>query len=235
MFDLKIRIPSKYNEKEIELNKLIEKELCRGKIDANISIKSNDTDNNKRLLNSSLFKSYYKELKDLADELDDGDVTIFDSVLNLPDVFEAESCTTKINENEWKHIIQCVKDALIKVNEFRINEGGKLGEDLLLNLETIKKLCRKIDEVKDQRTESMAKRLEAKLAESLNGDYDKNRFEQEIIYFLEKLDITEEIDRFKHPYRLFQRGIQGRRQWTKTQLHLPGNWQGNKHHRLQGK
>ncbi|MBT4728973.1 MAG: YicC family protein [Bacteroidetes bacterium] len=195
MFDLKIRIPSKYNEKEIVLNKLIEKELCRGKIDATINIKNADIDGNKKLFNAALFKAYYMDVKSVASDLDEKNEQIFSTVLNLPDVFTTDISDGSIDEKEWEQIYQTTKKAIENVNKFRTTEGVKLSEELLLNLKSIEDKCQQIDGLKDNRTEAINKRLQAKLAEALNGDYDKNRFEQEIIYFLEKLDITEEIDR----------------------------------------
>lgn len=195
LFDFKIRIPAKYLEKEIELTKLAESQLCRGKIDANIHIKSNDIEGNKKLFNAELFKAYYHDVKAVSSELNDDNEGIFNTLLNLPDLFTNDVSDNKIDKDEWKIIHETVESAIAKVNKSRTNEGAKLAKELLSNLKSIEKKCKEVDGLRDNRTEMITKRLQTKLQEALNGDFDKNRFEQEILYFLEKLDISEEIDR----------------------------------------
>lgn len=191
--DLFLRLPSRYKEKEIDLRKHITEVLDRGKIDCSIAIE-NTTEEAGNIINKELVKGYYKNLKQLSEEMG---VTMADPmsiVLRMPDVYANQ--TEEFDEEEWNAISTLVEEALSKHVEFRDSEGRGLMEEFGNRIGEIKRLLSEVPKFETGRIESIKSRIESNLEEFVGGaKVDKNRFEQELIYYIEKIDIAEEKHR----------------------------------------
>ena len=195
--DLNVRMSSVYREKELELRNELSRKLERGKIDVNIFTESTGGEQVKSVLNKPLLLNYYQELKSISGEIGEHDRKDFLSLLiSMPDVLQ--NTREELDENEWKFIIGLTGQALENFAEFRLQEGKVLAVELkqridliLVNLEQVEKLA---EERKPAIRAKLFKGLE-ELAEKM--PIDQNRFEQEVIYYLEKLDITEERVRLR--------------------------------------
>ncbi|MCG3165868.1 MAG: hypothetical protein POELPBGB_01643 [Bacteroidia bacterium] len=194
-FDLNLRMPSSYREKESDIRKEILSTLERGKIDfllfteAAAALK-------KVSLDKEVAKAYYHEIKSLSDELNLDQKDILTALLKLPDVISAER--EEPDENEWEVVKSAFTEALTAANNFRVAEGKELEKDFKMRIGTITDLLEKIKEFESERIETIKTRISGNLAEVIPTDKtDKNRFEQELIYYLEKIDITEEKLRLK--------------------------------------
>ena len=195
-FDAYLRLPPLYREKEGELRLLLNNELERGKIELNINIDKNG-ETGVYQFNRVLAKQYYTEIKALAEELNlEMNDQVISTLTKMPDVLKAEQAS--LSEEEWAQVREAVKAAIDKLNDFRIKEGAALEKDLLSRSILIEKLLEKIPPLEEKRITHMRERLKKQLEDYLQqGTVDMNRFEQEVVYYMEKLDITEEKVRLK--------------------------------------
>ncbi len=195
--DINTRIPSIYREKELEMRSLISSQLQRGKIDFNIYLENTGESTN-YTINKSLAKAYYEELKELAYEINQQHYNSYlPVVIKMPEVLRPE--IEELQEEEWKKIEKSIIDALIQVDEFRTGEGKTLEKDFIKRITKIRNLRNDIKPFEKKRIDTLRERMKKNLNE-INDDtqYDKNRFEQELLYYIEKLDITEEKVRLKN-------------------------------------
>lgn len=189
--DIYTKIPGIYREKELEIRNIISKKLQRGKVEFILYYETAE-DNKATSINSTVVKNYYTQLKSIADDLNiQTSEQLLQMAIRLPDTLNVER--EKINEEDWIIIKQTVIVALDQLDEFRMQEGKYLKEDIELRIDLINQYKEEITPFEINRTE----KIRTKLNESLNSlindqEIDKNRFEQELIYYLEKLDITEE-------------------------------------------
>ncbi len=191
--DLFVRMPSIYRQNEIELRKLLGKHLDRGKVECNINVELIGDESSQKL-NKSLIKSYYNQLSELSDELELPKENLLATLIRMPDVFTAES--VDLDENEWQFIVSILEKAVAEHVSFRKEEGQRLEEEFTLRIGNIQKAFDKVPEYESSRVESIKERIENNLEEFVGiSKIDKNRFEQELIYYLEKFDITEEKHR----------------------------------------
>ena len=200
--DINTRTPSLYREKDIEIRRELSDKLIRGKVDFNIYAENLGEDSNSRI-NEPILKSYFHHLEKISSELNlTVDSATLYSLLRMPDVVKTEYET--LDEEEWTIILQNIRKALAEIDEFRIQEGGALQTDIAGNVQSIQNLLKKIEPFEEKRLESVKTRLLENLQNlELNGNVDKNRFEQELIYYLEKLDINEEKVRLANHCRFF--------------------------------
>jgi len=188
--DLYTKIPGIYREKELEIRNLISKKLLRGKVEFILYYEVTD-DNKATTINSNVVKSYVHQLKSIAKELDLNAEQILQMAIRLPDTLNSDK--DEIDENDWSVIIKTIEKALNQLDEFRIQEGAYLNKDMEMRIARIEELKNEIAPFEINRTEKVRTRLRENLNNLTNdNEYDKNRFEQELIYYLEKLDITEE-------------------------------------------
>ncbi len=201
-FDASLRLPLIYREKEAELRILLTSGLERGKIELNINIDKNGETASYRF-NRPLAKQYFKEIKALAEELQlEINEDLIHTLVKMPDVLKAEQ--PELYENEWNKVRQIVLESIGKLNEFRVQEGLALEKDLVSRVENIENLLVKILPLEKNRILKTRERLMKQFEDSVpSGTIDMNRFEQEIIYYLEKLDITEEKVRLKKHCKYF--------------------------------
>jgi uncharacterized protein (TIGR00255 family) len=192
--DLNLRMPYIYHAIEAEIRSMINETLSRGKVDVFINV-SSDEAKGKASLNKPLVKQYYTELKALAKELNVKDVDYMPLLMRMPDIFKTEETADKA---ELSAVTSLVKKAAQMVQEFRGQEGKSLKKDIELHLGKIEKGEKEIDAMDGNRIEKQREKLLTKVTEGLGGRVaDLNRFEQEIIYYIEKLDINEEKARLR--------------------------------------
>ncbi|MDO9256258.1 MAG: YicC/YloC family endoribonuclease [Bacteroidales bacterium] len=193
--DVNTRIPSQYRDKESEIRAEINKVLERGKVDFMITVDS-DVDSNDFTINRSLAQKYYSEIKQLADELGEtAGNDVISNILKMPDVLKAGREAP--DETEWAQIKAAIADALALTEAFRIAEGELLGKDMIARIQLILDLLLKVEPLEGMRIGNLRERFQRNQDEFLEkttkvDKFDENRFEQEIFWYLEKLDITEE-------------------------------------------
>ena len=193
--DLNVRLPYVYNEKELELRSLLSKRLERGKIAFFMNSEAVG-EFGSYSINKELAAQYLKELKEVARQTESESDGLLAAVTRLPDVVKQSD--EHIDEAEWKQIKKAVETAVDKVEAFRLQEGETLERDFRKRIEKILQLLQEVAPYEEARIERMKNRLNKELLKSLDeGKIDRNRFEQELIYYLEKFDITEEKVRLK--------------------------------------
>ncbi len=188
--DIRMRIPNNIKEKELLLRKQILNSAIRGKFDVTLKI-GNETGADEYSLNTTLVKKYAKELKELREELGLDDSDILQSIMRIPNVVSPEE--GDLEENEWVAIQQATESALEMLKNFRSEEGMVLKTDLGSRVTNIKSYLTGIEPLEKSRIDNVRERMHKNLNQWINEEsIDKNRFEQEVIFYLEKLDITEE-------------------------------------------
>lgn len=203
LVDINTRIPAIYREKDIQIRKELSDKLERGKIDFNIYVESLGDESNSKI-NEPILKSYFKQLSKISADLNlaTDHSTLLQAALRLPDVVKTEYQT--LDEEEWDIIIKNIRKAIADIDKFRVQEGDALKVDILKSIELIQSLLVQIEPFESLRIESLRTRLTENLDKlSLNGNVDKNRFEQELIFYLEKLDINEEKVRLSNHCEYF--------------------------------
>lgn len=189
--DLSTRIPGIYREKEYEIRGLVAKALGRGKVDLFVSVENMAGKSAPGAVNRDLFFQYYSQLQEIASEIgyDTVGEPLLQTILKMPDVMQTESIA--IDEQEWTVFMDTVKGALESIDHFRQQEGAVLIADLLGRIDRIEELAKEVIPYENERVERVRTRLQENL-QNYNVTVDQNRFEQEVIYYLEKFDITEE-------------------------------------------
>lgn len=192
--DINLRIPSFYKEKELPLRSFINKELQRGKIELNLYVELLDGQTNYQI-NTVLFKKYYEDLSSIANDLNQTNQTDLMSIIaKLPDVLKSER--EELDENEWNGIQAIIEKSISHLNEFRAAEGKSLEEDLKLRINNIDSLLSDVEKFDASRIENIKERINNSLNEAVGEEnINKDRFEQELIYYIEKFDVTEEKTR----------------------------------------
>nr|WP_319998834.1 YicC/YloC family endoribonuclease [uncultured Draconibacterium sp.] len=189
--DINTRTPALYREKDIIIRKAIAEKLVRGKVDFNIYVENLGDETNSKI-NEPILKGYYNQLNEISKDLGLAvDHSTLQAAMRLPDVVKTEYET--LDETEWETIYTNILAALDDINDFRAKEGKALEADISGNVENISKLLKQVEPFEKQRIEALKVRLTDNLeALKMNGSVDENRFEQELIFYLEKLDINEE-------------------------------------------
>jgi len=194
--DVNARIANGFREKEIEIRNLLSTRLQRGKVDFSMTVE-NTGDSSNYSINKDLAKRYYRELKELTAEFEEKDFSDYLLVLmKMPDVLVSEN--EEISEQEWQHLFETIGQAINDVETFRITEGKSLEKELLYRNQNILSQLDEITPFEKQRMENLKVKISRDLYDIVKKeDIDKNRFEQEVIYYQDKLDITEERVRLK--------------------------------------
>ena len=195
--DINLRLPQIIKEKEIEIRKTIGRVLQRGKIDTFILIEQNTTDS-APILDIELAKHYYTEFKSLSDAIDQKhDNDYLSIIVKMPDVFVTS--TSDISDEDINLVSGCLSNALTAVDKFRTTEGADLKKDISQRINTILSLLTDVDKFETKRVSNIKERIRSNISKfELDPATDKNRLEQEMIYYIEKLDITEEKVRLKN-------------------------------------
>lgn len=187
--EIRVKLPVGYNEKELIVRNIILAELDRGKIDLiltnDISIGSNLT------INSTLFKEYYDKLNQLANELGEENRDFFPSIVRIPNIFKESEYT--LSQEEWELAEKTINEALEKIQIFRAKEGESIKKDLKNSLEGITSRFEEIELLDIDRKKVLRAKMDSMITGlEQNNKVDKDRFEQEVLFYLEKLDINEE-------------------------------------------
>ena len=187
--DVSVKMSSIYRDKEIGLRRLLSEKLQRGKIELSIW-KESSVSNAKYTLNTELIKEYFQQIEGISNSLNLNSKDIMPSLLKMPEVLTKGE--EKSDENEWEEIAKGIDIAIENTLQFRLDEGKKLEEDITSRINKLTALLIEIAPFAKGRIEKVKKSLSDKLAEIDTKNIDENRFEQELIYYLEKQDITEE-------------------------------------------
>ena len=187
--DANVKMSSIYRDKEIGLRKLLSEKLQRGKIELSIWRESSES-NTKYTLNTELIKEYFSQIDQLTKDLGINAKEIMPSLLKMPEVLVKGE--EKADDNEWDEIAKGVDTAIANILQFRMDEGKKLEADITARITKLATLLLEVAPFASSRIEKVKKSLADKLAEIDTKNIDENRFEQELIYYLEKQDITEE-------------------------------------------
>lgn len=198
--DLLTRIPAVYKEKEMALRNELAQVVERGKVEFTISVE-NVAGEMALKLNATVAEAYYKQVSDLAQRLGVNPPSDWlDTLLRIPDVFKTE--TQELNDAEWAVVSKTMQSAIEAFNEFRVQEGESLACMFLQKLENIARYLEEVEVFEKERVEKIKTRLRENL-ESLEVDYNKDRFEQELIFYIEKLDVSEEKVRLRNHLKYF--------------------------------
>ncbi len=211
--DLSTRISSVYREKDLEIRKMIAERLNRGKVEFSLFTENLGTENT-TIINANVVKSYYKQIKEIMfnEKLIDEQSfynQVLTSILRMPDTLKTTN--QLFDKEEWDGVVKNkIISALTALDNFRIQEGVSLENDIRLNIENIQNLLVEIEPLEKQRIETVKQRLINGLEElSQNGKIDNNRFEQELIFYIEKLDINEEKVRLSQHCNYFLETMNG--------------------------
>ena len=198
--DLNVRIPSYYREKELFLRKKLASSLERGKIDFSIYIENNGGEVSSKV-NENTVKEYMSQLRNIVDA---NDIELLKIAVRLPDTLKTER--EELDEEEWSQIGNSINETIVEINKYRSDEGLSLLNDFVLRISNIENLLNQVIELDPQRIEHVKEKLK-KGIEELEAKVDQNRFEQELIYYIEKLDITEEKVRLKNHLDYFKSAL----------------------------
>ena len=195
-FELQLRLPSILKPYEFEIRRMLSEKLARGSVDCVISLK--DTGNAKPVtINTDLAKAYYKSLSELSTELNLDPSNILSTLVKLPEVITPGSDT--LNDQEWAQFQQILLLAIDDINQHRLNEGRSLEDELVVRIKNIVSQQQEVIKLEPLRQKKIREGITKLLEENVGKEnYDDNRLEQELIYYIEKIDITEEQVRLKN-------------------------------------
>ena len=198
--DFSVRMPGTYKSKEMSIRKMLQKELFRGKVECNINVELTGEASNHKI-NKQLIKSYFEQMTPL---LSSSEMTpeVLSIIMRMPDVMNFER--EELEQEEWEILKNGVSDALKNIVDFRKEEGASLEDDLLKRVSAIENGLEDVKRHDKIRVENMKERLNTSISEIKDNLIDKNRFEQEVIYYLEKLDINEEKVRLAQHCKYFK-------------------------------
>lgn len=207
--DLNVRMPSLFKELDSAIRKFVSNELGRGKIDVFINLDSIGEESNVSI-NQGLAKKYFTELKALNDAVGTSTDDYLTLIMRMPDVIE--NAKEDLSEEEKQWLMALVKEAAQKLNEFRRKEGQDLEREFSERIDEIRGFLSEVHQYEDARIQTIRERMKKGL-EDIDAGHDENRFEQEMIFYIEKLDISEEkmrlsnhLDYFEETMKLEQSG-----------------------------
>ena len=200
--DCSTRIAPIYREKEMEIRKMIQESAVRGKIDFSIWVEK-EVAGDAQAVNMPLVRSYYAQLQELSQELGIQTADILPVLMRMPDAVSRQEIE-ELSDEEWVAASACVKEALENLHDFRKQEGEALQKKFEEKLDNIARLMGEIEPYEESRVEKIRQRLTENLKAIPDVEYDKNRLEQELIYYIEKLDISEEKQRLTNHLKYFR-------------------------------
>ncbi len=199
--DLSVRMPSVYREHEMDLRNLIGRELSRGKVDFSIFVEQIGSESN-TVINQGVIESYHKQISTSAKALGVSEPEDWFSVLlRMPEVLKYEQ--HEADEEEWKAVMVAVNEAIAEIQKFRNQEGEMLFKLFEEKIANIRALLIQIEPYEEERIKTVKEKIQEALKKIEDFDYDKNRFEQEMIYHIERLDINEEKSRLTNHLNYF--------------------------------
>lgn len=206
--DLSTRIAPLYREKEMEIRNLITKTLERGKVDFSIWIEKEAAEA-ATPINAALVENYYQQIKAISESCHiPAPEDWFATLLRMPDVLTRVDIQ-ELSEEEWKVAYTAIETALQHLVDFRKQEGAALEKKFTEKIENIERLLHSIEPYEKERVAKIRERITDALEKTISVDYDKNRLEQELIYYIEKLDINEEKQRLSNHLKYFRETMAG--------------------------
>ncbi|MCM0316784.1 YicC/YloC family endoribonuclease [Bacteroides fragilis] len=201
--DLSARIAPAYREKEMELRNEIARVLERGKVDFSLWVEKKECAEAATPINQVLVEGYYNQIKAISENLHIAVPTDwFQTLLRMPDVMTRTE-TQELSEEEWGIVYATIKEAVSHLVDFRKQEGAALEKKFREKIENIHRLLESVTPYEKERVDKVKERITDALEKTLSVDYDKNRLEQELIYYIEKLDINEEKQRLSNHLKYF--------------------------------
>ena len=200
--DLNVRIPSTYKEKELQIRKNLSNHLVRGKIEFSIYVEVTGEETT-TVINKAVINSYIDQLREIAVTSAENTLEI---AMRLPDALKIER--EELDENEWQLILEGVEKAINELVIYRNDEGKVLQKDFLERINTIQRLADEVIDIDTERMIHVREKLNKSVVD-LKAEVDENRFEQELMYYLEKLDITEEKVRLNNHLDYFLKELDG--------------------------
>ena len=205
--ELSLKLPKSFSDKELVLRNECSKQIERGKVNVSITVEYPENLSKSASINQSLLKQYYNQLKSVATELGDPGSNLLQLALNFPEVIQYEDDV--ISDEEWKVLLKTFNDAMLNFQSFRSDEGNVLQKDLTLRISNILASLKKVEEREPNRIPAIRERLKQLLDEYIGKEnVDQNRFEQELIFYIDKLDITEEKIRLRSHCDYFHETLQ---------------------------
>lgn len=194
--ELNLKLPRAYSDKELLLRNICSKDIERGKVNVAINIERSSDQQKGATINTALLTRYYKQLEEINATLGANSANLLQTALNFPEVITYTE--EEVGENDWEILQQTFLKALANFNQFRADEGSVLRTDLELRIQNILNFFAEIDKLAPLRVPQVKARLTQFLEEAVGKvSLDQNRLEQELIYYIDKLDITEEKTRLK--------------------------------------
>ena len=204
--EISLKLTFILHDRENEIRRIAEQKLIRGKIDIFV-VHDLKSEGEVPLINQSVVVSYFKQLNEISKKLDISNENILSIIMRFPEVFKNEK--QLIQDDEWLNIRQIFEKAIDETIYFRKKEGLNLQKDLYERISKIKEYLNEIPKYEQRRIEKIKERLSGNLKEFItNGTYDDTRFHQELIYYIEKIDISEEITRLKSHIGYFESTIE---------------------------
>ena len=197
--DLNVRIPSYYREKELGVRKDLASRLVRGKVDFSIWVEMT-ADETSTIVNKGVVGEYIQQLRNVLQSGSSDDVELLKMAVRMPDALKTER--EELDENEWTEIQKHIQEAIKEIIQYRVDEAASLEDDFKLRITNIRSYLEEIKSFDDDRIDHVKERLQKAISE-LKVEVDENRFEQELIYYLEKLDINEEKVRLANHLEYF--------------------------------
>jgi uncharacterized protein (TIGR00255 family) len=200
--DTNTRLPTLYKEKEMDIRQMLASELERGKVECSFHYELSG-DATPGAINEPVVKAYYEQLYKISGELGlESSLELLSTVMRMPDTIRTEKA--EIDEQEWTRVLASLKQALDQVNRFRMQEGESLDSDLRQRVDSISQKLKLVEPYEKERTDQIRERIEKHMDElGMKDSVDENRMEQELIYYIEKLDISEEKVRLANHCKYF--------------------------------
>ena len=231
--DVNLRLSRELSDKELDIRNLLSKHIKRGKVGFSIELQANDVVEPTVKINEVLFKSYYDKFLSLAKEVGANTEDVFKLALQSPDVITSDE---KSEIEHWEEVKAVIVNAMKQCNEFRAQEGASLQNKLTEYIESIRKGLEEVTAQDGERILQIKQRISGHLEEIKDRvQLDQNRFEQEIIFYMEKIDITEEKVRLAGHLDYFLEVMKDpESQGKETWVYLSGDRQRDQYHRIQG-
>lgn len=207
--DLATRVAPLYREKEMEIRTEIAQALERGKVDFSLWIEQKEAASQATPINQELVASYYQRIKAISEATGIPEpADWFATLLRMPDVM-TKTEVAELTEEEWETVHAAIKKAIQQLIDFRRQEGAALEVKFREKIANIRKLLQSVEPYEKERVNTIKERIQNSLEQNLKVDYDKNRFEQELIFYIEKLDISEEKQRLSNHLNYFIDTLEG--------------------------
>ncbi|PKR81494.1 YicC family protein [Brumimicrobium salinarum] len=198
--DVYLKLPGTYKSYELPIRKMIGKALERGKVECLITEESIDG-NAKVSINQELASAYYQQMKTLAVKVGEEPSDFVTAIMRMPDVLQTKE--SEVSEEEWQEVEKLIQEALKNITQFRQEEGKSLVADFTTSIGEIERLLQEVPKFEEVRIDVIRERMRKGL-EKLQEKVDENRFEQELIYYIEKMDVSEEKTRLQHHLDYFR-------------------------------